>query len=143
MTLQIEHCKDVSVIAPILKVLRNTLADGVFDSRLERGLQEGYRVLIAKDSNAVEGCLGYRIVYDVYWGKTLYVDDLVVRPEARGKGTGAALLKDAKTEAAEHRCDHVRLCSGLSRADAHRFYEKNGFARTSLQFFYALEDGEN
>ena len=138
MTSQMEHCENASVIAPILKVLRNMLADGAFDSRLERALQEGYPVLIAQDSNSVEDCLGHRTTHDVFRGKTLYVDDLV----ARDKGIGAALLKAAKKEASDRHCDHVRLCRGLSRADARRFYEQHGFGRTSLQFFYAPQVGE-
>jgi len=40
-------------------------------------------------------------------------------------------------------CDHVRLCSSLSRSRAQRFYERNGFDRTSLQFSCAIQDGEN
>ena len=31
-------------------------------------------------------------------------------------------------------CDHLRLASGLDRTDAHRFYERHGLARTSIQF---------
>lgn len=142
MNVQIEECDDVSVIAPILQILRDAIPQDVFQPRLRIALQNGFRVFIAQESESVLGCLGFHFTHDVYWGKTLYVDDLVVRPEARGAGIGAALLDVAKSQAKEQSCDHVRLCSGLSRIDAHRFYEDNGFNKTSIQFAYALPKGE-
>ncbi len=137
MSISVQHSDNIDTIAPLLKVLRDGLADDVFHDRLKRALDNGYRVLIAED----QGCLGYRITHDVFWGKTLFIDDLVVRPDMRNFGIGKALLNAAKQEASAHGCDHIRLCSGLTRQQAHRFYEQNGFARTSLQFCYALTDG--
>lgn len=135
---QIEHTEDVSVIGPILKVLRDKIEDDLFDQRLACALANGYRVLVTKDASA---CLGYHIAHDVFWGKTLYIDDLVVRPELRSSGIGHALLERAKVEARTLGCDHVRLCSGLKREDAHRFYEANGITRASIQFAHSLEKG--
>lgn len=138
MNLRISHTDNPALIAPILKILRNSLPDEIFHARLISALQNGYRVLIAEEANA---CLGYRITQDVFWGKTLYVDDLVVAEAARGHGLGASLLARAKSEAQKHSCDHIRLCSGLTRKDAHRFYEQNGFHQSSLQFVHALQPG--
>jgi len=137
MNVSVQHSDDIDTIAPLLRILRDGLADDVFHARLERALVGGYRVLIAAD----QACLGYRITHDVFWGKTLFIDDLVVRPDMRSSGIGNALLNAAKAEARAHGCDHIRLCSGLTREQAHRFYEQNGFARTSLQFCYTLTDG--
>jgi GNAT superfamily N-acetyltransferase len=44
-------------------------------------------------------------------------------------------LRDyAKTAA----CEHLVLSSGLQREDAHRFYEKEGFAKKSYLFVRAI-----
>lgn len=140
MTIQIDSTGDTNVIAPILKVFRSGLDDALLDIRLSRSLKGGYLAFIAHGGN---GLLGYRLTEDVYWGKTFYIDDLVVLPHLRGTGIGAALLERAKVEARALGCDHVRLCSGLSRTNAHRFYEQNGLERTSLQFSHSLSESES
>lgn len=142
MSLRIETSADVAEIKPILRVLRGTLAEDVFDARLARAMRAGYSVLLARNDAGALGCLGYRLIDDVFWGKTLFVDDLVVDPDTRGQGVGSALLDAAKQEAAVQHCDHIRLCSGLTRHQAHTFYEQNGFERRSVQFAYAIPNGE-
>ncbi|PTX03480.1 GNAT family N-acetyltransferase [Pararhodobacter aggregans] len=126
--------------APLLRVLRATLDDATFALRLERAEAQGYRVLAALDGSAMVGALGYRLSDDLTWGRTLYVDDLVVAPDRRSSGIGRALLAEARAQAATSNCDHLRLCSGLSRIDAHRFYEANGLQRFSLQFVARMEE---
>ena len=121
--------------APLLRQLRSTLDDATFATRLSRAVAQGYRVLGAFDAtDALLGALGYRVNEDLHWGRTFYLDDLVVDAEARGQGIGAALLAQARVLATQE-CDHIRLCSGLNRTDAHRFYERAGLRPTSLQFF--------
>ncbi|WP_415919567.1 GNAT family N-acetyltransferase [Tateyamaria sp. SN6-1] len=131
MTLAIELTDDPAIIGPILRVLRADLDPAHFESRLAHALQHGYRALVTRDRDA---CLGFRITHDVHWGKTFFIDDLVVRPHLRGTGIGAALMDHAHKEADAMGCDVLRLCSGLTRTDAHRFYERNGLNRVSLQF---------
>ncbi|MEO0402363.1 MAG: GNAT family N-acetyltransferase [Pseudomonadota bacterium] len=142
MTVDISHTNDVSEIGPLLRVLRSAMAPDLFQKRLERTCARGYKGLIAHQGHRAVGFLGYRITRDVHWGKTFYIDDLVVQPAARSGGIGASLLAAAKAEGIAQNCDHIRLCSGLSRTQAHRFYENNGFAQVSLQFACPLHDGE-
>jgi len=138
---EICHTTDAVKIAPILCMLRGAMDAELFQERLEHTLANGYKGLIARSGQSALGYLGYRITHDMHWGKTFYIDDLVVQPDARSAGIGASLLTAAKAEGAAQRCDHMRLCSGLSRTDAHRFYEKNGFEPVSLQFAHALSNG--
>ncbi|WP_424933483.1 GNAT family N-acetyltransferase [Amaricoccus macauensis] len=124
--------------APLLRILRSTLDEAKFTERLARAEAQGYRVLAAWDGEAMIGALGYRISDDLCWGRTFYIDDLVVSPKLRGGGIGRDLLAEAQRLAADG-CDHIRLCSGLSRHDAHRFYKANGFEGFSLQFVARIE----
>ncbi|WP_425093385.1 GNAT family N-acetyltransferase [Tropicimonas sp. S265A] len=123
--------------APLLRILRDKLDTPTFEARLTAAVAQGYKVVAAFDGHQMIGALGYRITSDLCWGRTLYIDDLVVDPGARGKGTGRRLLEEAHSLAKG--CDTMRLCSGLSRHDAHRFYEANGFDRFSLQFVARME----
>ena len=129
---------DAARAEALLRQLRNALDDATFFERLARAKAQGYRVIAAFDAeNAMHGVLGYRIADDLCWGRTFYVDDLVVDRRVRGQGYGAALMKHACALAAED-CDHMRLCSGLSREEAHRFYETHRLERKSYQFVAAI-----
>ena len=61
---------------------------------------------------------------------------LVVEQTARGTGIGTALLKRAEAWAKEHQLPLIRVRSNARRAEAHRFYEKHGYAlqKTSHMF---------
>ena len=132
--IQIAPLENAMWAEPLLRQLRSDLDDLAFTTRLARAAAQGYRVLRARDaSGALVGALGYRIRDDLCWGRTLYVDDLIVVPTRRGAGIGQGLMSFAR-EIARKSVDHIRLCSGVSRADAHRFYEANGLVRSSFQF---------
>lgn len=130
---QLEKAADA---APMLRLLRDKLDDYTFVSRLRAAEAQGYRVLAAFLGEEMIGALGYRITHDLCWGSTFYIDDLVVDPAHRSDGVGAALLAAAR-ELASGTSDQMRLCSGLGRAEAHRFYEKNGMTKFSYQFVAA------
>ncbi len=119
---------------PALRLLRDQILEEVFDRRLEAAITGGYRTIVADKDGAVVAALGYRILDDLCWGRTLFVDDLVVAEPLRGQKIGARLLKAAGQAAAERGCDCIRLCSGHRRKDAHRFYEAHGMTASSLQF---------
>ncbi|WP_298432348.1 GNAT family N-acetyltransferase [uncultured Jannaschia sp.] len=138
MSVTVRPARDLDRAAAVLRTLRHSLPQEVFDRRLAAARDDGYVVLEAHDGDLILGVLGYRIVVDVCWGRTLFVDDLVVAQIARGQGIGGALLGEAKARAQALRCDHLRLCSGLDRRDAHRFYEAHGLSRSSFQFVLAL-----
>jgi GNAT superfamily N-acetyltransferase len=63
-----------------------------------------------------------------------FVDGLVVDGSARGKGYGEALLRYAIEEARRAGCYKVSLTSNKRRVEAHRFYQKMGFAATHEGF---------
>lgn len=125
----------------VLRILRASLDGTTFSKRLKEAVKAGFKMITAQKDGAAMGVLGYRILYDVCWGKTFYIDDLVTTPELRSTGVGTALLNHAKKLSIELECDHIRLCSGKIRHDAHRFYEANGFEFFSHQFVHPLKKG--
>ncbi|MGB7316651.1 MAG: GNAT family N-acetyltransferase [Planktotalea sp.] len=133
-----ETLTDPAPALPVLRELRDSLDDAAFNTRLKAAIDAGYQLIAAFDGDAVVGALGYRLVHDICWGQTLYVDDLVITESRRGSGIGGALMDAVLKAAQDLGCDHLRLCSGLARADAHRFYEAHGMAAFSKQFVLAL-----
>jgi len=125
--------------ADLLRTLRTALSDAAYSHRLRDAVAGGYTLIGAQQGGALRGVLGYRLVHDLCWGKTLYVDDLVIDPDHRGHGLGGALLDAARDCAKIETCDHIRLCSGVTRTEAHRFYRAHGYDSFSTQFVLALK----
>lgn len=55
-------------------------------------------------------------------------------PDQRGRGIGAAMMRHAIEAARFAGAASVQLTSNAGRADAHRFYERLGFARSHAGF---------
>jgi GNAT superfamily N-acetyltransferase len=69
----------------------------------------------------------------------LYVDDLVTTEAARGQGVGRELLAALRDKARAGGCRVLDLDSGVHRADAHRFYMREGLTISSFHFARALD----
>ena len=102
---------------------------------------QGYRVVGAFDGERCVAVAGFRVIHNLAWGDTLYVDDLSTLPEARGSGHGRALLEWCREEGARQRCAQFHLDSGVGpeREDAHRLYFNTGLRITSYHFAAPLE----
>jgi (aminoalkyl)phosphonate N-acetyltransferase len=71
-------------------------------------------------------------------GKIGEIQELYVDEHARGLGIGKQLTDKIKTIATERNVIQVEVTSRLARQDAHRFYEREGFAFTHKKFLYKL-----
>ena len=72
--------------------------------------------------------------------KNLYIDDLVTSESARSKGFGELMLKWLREKAKTAGCEFFRLDSGTSRAQAHKFYFKQGLTIAAFAFCEQLTD---
>jgi ribosomal protein S18 acetylase RimI-like enzyme len=89
----------------------------------------------------VAGSAGYVAVCFRRGASVARIYSLAVRPEARGQGVAARLIKASRDLAREAGCDRLRLEVRLSNAAARRLYEREGFRlRKRLEDYY--EDGE-
>jgi GNAT superfamily N-acetyltransferase len=96
-------------------------------------------VLIAEHRGELLGlCTAYLDLNSVRFGPRCWVEDLAVSPEHRSQGVGKALLDAAKAWSRDRGASHLELDSGDSRADAHRFYEREGPSWTSRCFAWEL-----
>ncbi|HEY7266556.1 MAG TPA: GNAT family N-acetyltransferase [Solirubrobacterales bacterium] len=96
-------------------------------------------VLVAEHRGELLGlCTAYLDMNSVRFGPRCWVEDLAVSPDHRSHGVGRDLLYAAKRWAAERGATHLELDSGDSRADAHRFYEREKPSWTSRGFAWEL-----
>ena len=99
----------------------------------------GSTVLVAEDGDRMVGfCTAYMTLESIRFGLRCWVEELVVDPERRSEGIGAALLAEARRWAAERKATHVKLDSGIARVDAHRFYEQEGATWKSYSYSWLL-----
>jgi GNAT superfamily N-acetyltransferase len=97
-------------------------------------------VIVAEDDSGelVGFITGYQDMHSVRFGYRAWVEDLAVHPERRSEGIGKALLDAAKAWARERGATHLELDSAETRADAHRFYEREGPSWRSVCFAWEL-----
>ena len=67
------------------------------------------------------------------------VEQVHVIPAARNRGYGGQMMRWAIDTARARGCGLVQLTSNKQRRDAHRFYERLGFARSHEGFKYYLD----
>ncbi|MCF6370045.1 GNAT family N-acetyltransferase [Rhizobium sp. TRM95001] len=67
-------------------------------------------------------------------GLNMTLEAVQTRPDVRGQGIGAAMVGHAVREARLRGCRFVQLTSNAARIDAHRFYERLGFAKSHIGF---------
>jgi ribosomal protein S18 acetylase RimI-like enzyme len=68
----------------------------------------------------------------------LLVDQISVRPAARGQGVGAALMGRAEVLAQELGVQRIQLDSWDFNVEAHRFFERLGFQKFNFRFWRYL-----
>jgi ribosomal protein S18 acetylase RimI-like enzyme len=96
---------------------------------------EGRPVLIAELGGRIAGCLSTSIMRVLHRPRPVGRISMMVVDEAlRGRGIGKALARAAERMLAERGCGLVEVTSNRARAEAHRFYEKLGYERTSYRF---------
>jgi diamine N-acetyltransferase len=89
--------------------------------------KEFFHCFIAEtNDNKIVGYASWFFCYYTWSGKSVYLDDLYVQPEYRGKGIGTNLIHKVIDMAKENKCHKVRWQVSNWNKPAIDFYEKNG-----------------
>ena len=110
---------------------RDALKNSIEQMREEKDL---INFFVAEDAGQVVGIIVYFFAYYTWAGKSLYVDDLYVKPEYRGKKVGTQLLKKVFEIAKQEKCKRVRWQVMDWNERAIEFYKKCG-ARMGDKWF--------
>ncbi|MEA2452677.1 MAG: hypothetical protein QOG04_1387 [Actinomycetota bacterium] len=121
---------------PVMNELRTHFLElGEYEAALADMRPDGYRLFAAKDGDRIVALAGIAIRTNFYYGKFLYVYDLITSESERSRGHGKLLLDHLEELARADGCQTIALSSGVQRKDAHRFYEdKMGYDRPSFVF---------
>ena len=127
---------DIARCFAVMRELRTHLKDEAeFVARCRVQMaQAGWQLIYVEDGGVVAAVAGFRIQHMLFSGKTLYVDDLVTAESRRSKGFGETLMAWMENHGREQGCETFSLDSGTQRADAHKFYFRQGLPITSFHF---------
>jgi GNAT superfamily N-acetyltransferase len=152
MTVRIRHGerRDVPLIADLIRglALYERLADEVTmtEEKLDRALfgKRSYaETLIAEDDGAPLGFALFFHNFSTFLAQPgIYLEDLFVLPEARGKGVGRALLQKLAEIAVERECGRLEWAVLDWNRDAIGFYESLG-ARPNSEWTVYRVTGES
>lgn len=106
----------------------------------ELSVQEDYRLFGLFDDGALVATAGAAIRLNAWYGRYLWVYDLVTDPAYRSAGYGGRLMSHLEEWAAARDCETLALASGVDRTAAHRFYEEFGLTHSSHVFTKPLAD---
>ena len=70
---------------------------------------------------------------------SMIIEAVQTRADMRGRGIGARMIAHAVEQARHRDCRLVQLTSNMARTDAHRFYERLGFAKSHFGFKMRLK----
>ena len=71
--------------------------------------------------------------------RTLLIDQISVRSEARGQGVGALLMRQAEVLAEDLNVERIHLDSWDFNRNAHAFFERMGYQKFTFRFWRLLK----
>jgi ribosomal protein S18 acetylase RimI-like enzyme len=101
------------------------------------------KVTIAEEAGSMLGVCLWTLAFSSWRGaKGIYISDLYVQPEARGRKIGEALLQEVVKQADQVGAKYVKMEVDENNLGAQRFYERLGFVNKPEDRFYVLEPAE-
>ncbi|MCP8615442.1 GNAT family N-acetyltransferase [Salirhabdus salicampi] len=121
---------------PIMYQLRPHLKLDTYIQLVQEAVElDRYKMYGLFEKEQLVSVVGFKPMTTLYYGRFVWVCDLVTKEEHRSKGYGERLLDYVHSWATERDYDHVALSSGLERYHAHRFYEhKMNYEKVSYVF---------
>ena len=126
---------------PVMKQLRTHLDEKAFLGLvLEAKAKDRYNLVALIDDGEIVAVVGFKPMITLYYGRFVWVCDLVTDAKRRLKGYGEKLLQYVHGWAKEYNYESIALSSGLQKTDAHRFYEeKMNYDKVSYVFKTSLK----
>ena len=126
--------RDSAALARLIGQLEYQVTPEEVTERLAVMTAEGRLVLVAELDGRVIGCLSTSVMRVLHRPAPVgRISMMVVEEGQRNRGIGAALVRAAETALAARGCYMVEVTSHVRRTDAHRFYERLGYERTSVR----------
>ena len=135
--------RDANEIARLLTVLGHPTAADTVTARWREWSGAGNAAFVAQRTDGtLAGVATLHHMVVLHRPKPVgRVTSLVVDAAERGSGIGRALVAAAEAELLAAGCGLLEVTSNMKRAEAHAFYERLGYERTSFRFAKTLAPG--
>lgn len=131
---------DIPSLAVLIRALGYEVDEEGLGSRLADLAAQDRPTLVA-ETDRIAGCITLGITPVLHRPRPVgRITMLVVAEDVRGQGLGRLLVEAAEQRLREAGCGLIEVTSNLRRADAHAFYERLGYERTSYRFYRPLID---
>jgi len=128
-------CADLRMGFPIMKDIRPNISENRYVNLIKHMQLEGYRIFSAWHNKQIIGLIGFSILTNLYYGRHIWINDLVVTKPYQSKGVGKQLMHYVEDIAKQEHCHIIALSSGLERTHAHHFYTQTmDYTQPSLVF---------
>lgn len=132
---------DAFAIRRLLNQLGYPVSDDFVRRRLASLLEDQNEDLIVGEGDD-KNVIGFLAMHGIpqigVAGSFARISYLCVDEDAQGKGMGKELEREACRLAAARGCDRIELHCHSSRADAHRFYARQGYGEAPKYFVKKL-----
>ena len=133
--------KELPQLVELLGVLFAQEADFVPDAAKQKRALEAIlgdprigRIYVAREAGRVVGMVStLYTISTAEGGKAAWLEDMIVLPERRGQGIGAALLAHAVVGARDEGCLRLTLLSDEDNEQAHAVYAAEGFQFSGMR----------
>lgn len=97
------------------------------DDLIKEGFdEENFKCFVAEIKGKIEGMALVYFRFSTWKGRTVHLEDLIVRKKKRGTGLGGALYKEVVKYAHEHGVRRVEWVVSEGNKNAIEFYENTG-----------------
>lgn len=135
--IRVAQLEDARAIADLTRQLGYEVPISTLSERLARLLRRGDQsFLVAELDGDVVGWVHVAMAEYVDAGLYAQIAGLVVDKRHRNTGIGRRLMAEAEEWARRQGCAVVRLWSSAMRTEAHRFYQRLGYANIKTQYAF-------
>ncbi|RYG60745.1 GNAT family N-acetyltransferase [bacterium] len=143
MQIRPAHLNDMAALLELVNMLFDAEHELVFDAeKSRRGFElmlapsDDRLVLVAEVDGVVQGlCTGQMLISTAMGTPSLWVEDVIVRPEMRGRGIMPQLLGALEKWAIEKGASRVQLLCDMENELGLGFYPKMGYAKMQMVGF--------
>jgi len=132
------NLKELFSAYEVISQLRTELSYDEFEDLIYDMRKMEYKMFGVMDGEKLITYAGVAVLTNLYHKRHLFIFDLVTDEKHRGKKYASMMLEYLNDYAKMGMCENVVLSSGFARVDAHRFYERNGFAKRSFVFLKSV-----
>ena len=131
---------DIPALSALLSVLFAQEAEFTPDTAAQsRGLARIIEdsgigtILVAREAGQILGMVNLLFTTSTALGaRVALLEDMIVAPQARGRGVGSLLLSHAIERAGADGCKRITLLTDRANAAAQRFYARHGFVSSGM-----------